>query len=522
MKCIFKRVIAVAIALSAVMAVSAQTSWANAKTNGVIETDVDNYMDVLDYTKVDTGNAWGFLEFENNVPVFGYAHQFGSFYLGAYASGSLPGITTTPIITTDTVENKDADGTLISTETTSNETRQTSVTSRSPLTTSALLGLPGGIGVRATVAYNFDETTNSVNNSEVTKDADGNTIAENSVSYTRTTGTSEAGYTLNGGLKIGDIGLKFGANFKTTNTNPSFVLNGNTLYDGRTTTTITTTPAGGDSTTVTTTYDNTIKGGTNVIGFGATGILPIKNGTVTINAWDYITKYNSTVSIKGKQTIKTGTTTTQDDSFTYAKSVSGRSRNELDITPSVAQTMENGKLTIGYRAAVPVTYETNSPVLLTTTEESTTNNLDSTENRTTTTTTKVYTDNRQKTSSTSIGLTLAMGGTYQLMPSKLDFNFGGRLYNLPSLTITKTVTEHRQDTSTEKPSGTTTRKNIAFSDAIPNLNLTSGLAWYVTNNVTLDTSFDILAPISTDLHCTATTLDDLLVRQFNVQVVVKF
>ena len=68
----------------------AQESKTSELTYDLFTTDVDNFMDVLEFSQVKPEKFFAFSEFTSNGLNFGFAKQFGSLYTGLYVDGQLP------------------------------------------------------------------------------------------------------------------------------------------------------------------------------------------------------------------------------------------------------------------------------------------------------------------------------------------------------------------------------------------------------------------------------------------------
>jgi len=86
------KVMALAVVTGLVVAlvpVAAQTSNTAQATYGNFKTDVDNFLSVHDYTKVDMEKWFGYAGYDSSMLSLGYARNIGDLYLGTYYNGNM-------------------------------------------------------------------------------------------------------------------------------------------------------------------------------------------------------------------------------------------------------------------------------------------------------------------------------------------------------------------------------------------------------------------------------------------------
>lgn len=134
-------IVAAVMLLAATPAV-AQQSNLNAATASVFSSDVDNYLSVINFSKVTFDKSFAFAGLQNQNLDLGYATKLGGIYLGTWYDGDVVNMvngqqTTTSVVTTPTVVNN----VISSTATTTTKT----LTTDNPFTTDNSIGVLVGI-----------------------------------------------------------------------------------------------------------------------------------------------------------------------------------------------------------------------------------------------------------------------------------------------------------------------------------------------------------------------------------------
>ncbi len=153
-----RKVLWIAILLCMIAFVGAQTSNTSKSTNYLFKTDVDNFMDVNNWSKVQPENFFGTFGYNGNNLNLGVAHEFKNFYFGGYFSGAIDGWTSTKTVIKDFVN----DETTVEKEKTSDMNKA--------LYFAALFGFDN-IAVKASIDYypnGGESTSNSTNDGENT------------------------------------------------------------------------------------------------------------------------------------------------------------------------------------------------------------------------------------------------------------------------------------------------------------------------------------------------------------------
>ena len=127
---------------------SAQVSYTNVSTAGLFSNDVDDYMNVNDWTNVNPEKFFGFISYETNGYInTGAAHQFKKIYFGGFFKGAFDAFKTD----LSTLDGK-----------TSGSVKTDGAT-RYNFDTSGLFGF-GKYGLKTSLSYNPTEVNNTTTN----------------------------------------------------------------------------------------------------------------------------------------------------------------------------------------------------------------------------------------------------------------------------------------------------------------------------------------------------------------------
>jgi len=127
---------------------SAQVSYTNVSTAGLFSNDVDDYMNVNDWTNVNPEKFFGFISYESNGYInTGAAHQFKKIYFGGFFKGAFDAFKTD----LSTLDGK-----------TSGSVKTDGAT-RYNFDTSGLFGF-GKYGLKTSLSYNPTEVNNTTTN----------------------------------------------------------------------------------------------------------------------------------------------------------------------------------------------------------------------------------------------------------------------------------------------------------------------------------------------------------------------
>ena len=85
----FTKLFAIAVISFAAFAASAQSSKRNDATKGLFSTEVDCFMDLIDWKTVKPENVFAYIGYSGSMAEVGFAKQFKPFFLGLYTSGAI-------------------------------------------------------------------------------------------------------------------------------------------------------------------------------------------------------------------------------------------------------------------------------------------------------------------------------------------------------------------------------------------------------------------------------------------------
>ena len=85
----FTKLFAIAVISFAAFAASAQSSKRSGATMGLFSTEVDCFMDLIDWSAVNPENVFAYIGYSGSMAEVGFAKQFKPFFLGLYTSGAI-------------------------------------------------------------------------------------------------------------------------------------------------------------------------------------------------------------------------------------------------------------------------------------------------------------------------------------------------------------------------------------------------------------------------------------------------
>lgn len=85
----FTKLFAIAVISFAAFAASAQSSKRSGATMGLFSTEVDCFMDVIDWSTVKPENVFAYIGYSDSMAEVGFAKQFKPFFLGLYTKGAI-------------------------------------------------------------------------------------------------------------------------------------------------------------------------------------------------------------------------------------------------------------------------------------------------------------------------------------------------------------------------------------------------------------------------------------------------
>lgn len=85
----FTKLFAIAVISFAAFAASAQSSKRSGATMGLFSTEVDCFMDLIDWSTVKPENVFAYIGYSGSMAEVGFAKQFKPFFLGLYTSGAI-------------------------------------------------------------------------------------------------------------------------------------------------------------------------------------------------------------------------------------------------------------------------------------------------------------------------------------------------------------------------------------------------------------------------------------------------
>ena len=85
----FTKLFAIAVISFAAFAASAQSSKRSGATEGLFSTEVDCFMDIIDWSTVKPENVFAYIGYSGSMAEVGFAKQFKPFFLGLYTSGAI-------------------------------------------------------------------------------------------------------------------------------------------------------------------------------------------------------------------------------------------------------------------------------------------------------------------------------------------------------------------------------------------------------------------------------------------------
>ena len=85
----FTKLFAIAVISFAAFAASAQSSKRSGATMGLFSTEVDCFMDLIDWSTVKPENVFAYIGYSDSMAEVGFAKQFKPFFLGLYTKGAI-------------------------------------------------------------------------------------------------------------------------------------------------------------------------------------------------------------------------------------------------------------------------------------------------------------------------------------------------------------------------------------------------------------------------------------------------
>ena len=390
----------------------AQQSMTFTATKEVFKTDVDNFVDENNWTKVSPEKIFAFTNFYNNKLSFGFAKNFGSLYFGTYFDGTIPSIRTGENANDTYTVKASGSGQLSSTPYSVSGVSFPDLSgSEQSLSFSALFGF-GNIALKAILEYKPQRYSATVDFTDPSDDD-----IEYKWSHSSVTPYIGFGYT----TAIADkpFLLKAGA---------AYSFNKETEEETE-----------GTSTTVT-------KGGDDTIFFFAETSYEFAKSenltqaaTVSANYWGAL--------YPKETTIVNGVVTTRQDN----------SRGGIGFEPSYKLTYNpTESLALGLTARLPMGFSFSS-----------------------------YGGN--KGSSFDMGAIINTAIQYTIKPELAVLNLGGSI----DLNTDDPITHKKRNLIHTESGNDSKEKKSSFFNGY-SLDLSTGLTFYLTKNVVLDTSFDVI------------------------------
>ena len=473
-----KRLIVCGLLMSAALTAFAQTSNKSESTGGIFGTDVDDFMDVNNYSNVKPATVFSYLGYENGSFTIGASRMFGDIYVGVFSSGDLglsfDNTSSTQVSSeTETVTDETSDPVTTTTTSTTTTTKTKSnypdyYTSADDFNLSALVGI-NGIGVKVTAGHTGNSATKYTKTTTTTV-----TDGVSTVTSTETdTKKSVTDLSVTGGYNLA-MGKYYFKNFAGL----ALAISENST----------------ETTTDGTTTESNETEKTFALLAGTSVDLPSKSG-ITQNA-----SLGLSLSFENTDPTDNSTYTSADN---YTNSITKNTGFVLGLVPGYYVSYDKiDRLDLGFKASCPVTVSASN-------------------SRTdyfrhyyyalgTYFTSLTETTRVTKTNSTVVEFApeATVGLTYELVPGKLTFNAGAGI-DLPVLSGTfssskvsesasnateNTITDNSSSTVTDSSSKTGSSSWDGTSSACA-LDLNSGFTFMLADGITLDCVYNVLGDV---------------------------
>lgn len=533
-----KKVIALAaITVMLLAPLAAQSSNTNSATAGVFETDVDNYMSVHDYSKVEMEKAFGYIGYDSNNLSLGYATKLGGLYLGSYYNGNALSTNdsikeTKNITTANQVTNDVITGETVTTTEGKTDPEMVSTNQIDVLVGVAGMGFKLGFYENLQTAKSRFSVDGSFNDASDSVATDSSTMSTTVTKYTegsQTVGSIMPSLVWGMNLPVGGMTIKpyAMANVNFYQNKAFSVENKYTeVFDVK------------QSNALATNTKKTAGKDNGYIDLDATvgaGLDLAKNGTKQTSfglSYQFDTKLysNSDNDVKGNadwtETVTNafdaaGTTTT----VVKTVNTSEKSYVKHVITPAVSSTTElSDRVSFGMNFAVDVTFDSDKSIAETVTRTVATvaSNLQDPADDSVTTTVVTTPGNTVETTTLTVDPTLKAGLTFKAIPGTLSFNTGLTVevpqFNNATVTTTKSgftsTTATKVDGLGVRTSDTTGTVTAARNESQTIKNdwdkLSAGINAGLTLNVDKNIAFDALMSNTGAFSVNATSLSLIL------------